>query len=114
MTYRRLLVGLAISFAIPATACDWLDESCPEGYWRMRAGEACVPLPVVDAGTDAGTPPVDGGPPDAASADAGTDAATPSDAATDAATPSDGSIPPDGATDAAATDAAADAATDAS
>jgi hypothetical protein len=105
MAFRRLLIALAISFAIPgATACEWLDESCPDGYWRRRAGEACVPLPDLDAGADAGPPAADAGPPDGGSADA----AAPSDAGADGATPSDAATDGGESADASSADASSD------
>jgi len=86
------LLCLSILLAAPALgACNPLDLACPEGQWRPIAGEDCVPIPEIDAGTDAG--PMDAGT-DAGPTDASTDAG-PMDASTDA-----------GATDAAPSDAA--------
>lgn len=110
MTYtQRLLLVLALAFVPLASACDNpFDNSCPEGYWRPRAMEECVPLPVSDAGqdsgpvvmqdagTDAGAATDAGSTTDAGLTDAGlTDAATSTDAATatDAATPDSGLVP---------------------
>lgn len=93
MTYtQRLLLLLALAFVPLASACDNpFDNSCPEGYWRPRAMEDCVPLPVSDAGQDSG--PV-------VMQDAGTD----SGVALDAGSASDAAV-----TDAATADAATDA-----
>ncbi|MCZ7683854.1 MAG: hypothetical protein M5U28_35855 [Sandaracinaceae bacterium] len=84
MTNRqRLLFLVALACAPLAAACENpFDTSCPAGYWRPRAMEDCVPLPVADAGRDSGPTPIE---------DAGTDAAAPSDAGSDAAAADDAS-----------------------
>lgn len=105
MSYRPLLLGLALSVVSVATGCEWLDESCPDGYWRRRAGEECEPLPDLDAGADAGGPTVDAGPPDSGTA---AEDASVLDGAIDAAASGDAAAPIDAASDA-STDAAADA-----
>lgn len=88
---RRIALALLIMLALGG--CELLDQSCPAGQWRPRAGQPCEPLPVSDAGTDAGprdAGSMDADAPDAASADAeAPDAEVPDggmeDAAVDAA-----------------------------
>ena len=101
MTFRQLTF-IALVFAPLAIGCDLLDPACPTGMWRPRAGEDCVPVPVVDSGVDAGAPDTGVPPSDAGASDAATDdAAVPGDAG-DAAVPGDA-----GASDAAVIDASA-------
>jgi hypothetical protein len=98
MRQHHIVLALITGLAILATGCEWLDPSCPSGYWRRRAGEACTPIPRTDAG-----PALDGGPSDAGHADAAAMDGGIADAAIDAAS-SDASAP-----DASVADAGPDA-----
>jgi hypothetical protein len=90
---RFVTYGFAIFVVSALSGCELLDTSGPEGYWRPRAMEDCVPVPVYDAGNDAG-PRDAGSRMDARVVDASSDARAPSDAQS----PSDArSASPDGA-----------------
>lgn len=78
MRARLFFSVIALFLLGVATGCDVLDGPCAEGYWRPRAMEACVPVPVgEDAGLDAGSA-------DAGSMDAAVDADVSDGAAMDA------------------------------
>ncbi len=104
MSYRHCLLLVVLLTSVLASACDFLEQACPEGFWRPRANEACVPIP--DVAADSGTRDGGGGGTDAGP---GTDAGNPTDAgSSDASTPMDAGSAPDAATDAgSATDGAA-------
>ena len=87
-----------------ASGCDVLDGPCAEGYWRPRAMEACVPVPV---GEDAGT--VDASTVDAGDLDASTMDASTSDGGSMDADVSDGATLDADVSDGSALDANVDA-----